>query len=76
MSETGLVGGERHSASASLTLRCVWLAIVGALFFATYGFANSLAAQRLAVPSFAFDWEKAIPFVPWTIVPYWSIDFL
>ncbi|QTD88219.1 phosphatase PAP2/dual specificity phosphatase family protein [Burkholderia anthina] len=61
---------------APLALRVGWLATMGAVFFSTYGFANWLAAHRAAVPTFAFGWEHAIPFVPWTIVPYWSIDLL
>ncbi|MCR5895943.1 phosphatase PAP2 family protein, partial [Burkholderia sp. HAN2018] len=61
---------------ASFALRLGWLAVMGAVFFSTYGFANWLAARRVAVPTFAFGWEHAIPFVPWTIVPYWSIDLL
>lgn len=51
-----------------------WLALLGPLFFATYGFANTMAARRANVPSVVFDWESAVPFWPWTIVPYWSID--
>ena len=43
-------------------------------FFASYGFANWLAAQRAHVGAIVFAWERAIPFLPWTIVPYWSID--
>lgn len=57
-------------------LACVLLALAGALFFSSYGFANWLASQRADVPSFYFHWERGIPFVPWTIVPYWSIDLL
>lgn len=57
-------------------LACVLLALAGALFFSSYGFANWLASQRAHVPSFHFGWERGIPFVPWTIVPYWSIDLL
>lgn len=53
-----------------------WIALLGAFFFASYGFANSLASQREGVGSIAYPWESAIPFVPWTIVPYWSIDLL
>lgn len=61
---------------ASFALRVGWLAAMGAVFFSTYGFANWLAARRDVVPTFSFGWEHAIPFVPWTIVPYWSIDLL
>ncbi|MCM2313546.1 MAG: phosphatase PAP2/dual specificity phosphatase family protein [Thermoanaerobaculia bacterium] len=51
-----------------------WLALLGPFFFASYGLANTLASRRLGVGSIAYGWEHAIPFVPWTIVPYWSID--
>lgn len=53
-----------------------WLAILGPFFFASYGFANWLASRRTNVGAIAFGWEHSIPFIPWTIVPYWSIDFL
>ncbi len=55
---------------------CAWLAFLGSFFFASYGFANWLASRRGGVPSIAYPWEHAIPFLPWTIVPYWSIDLL
>ena len=51
-----------------------WLAVLGPFFFASYGFANWLAMQRAEVPALVFGWESAIPFLPWTIFPYWSID--
>ncbi|SPR96755.1 phosphatase PAP2/dual specificity phosphatase family protein [Cupriavidus taiwanensis] len=57
-------------------LACLLLALAGAFFFSSYGFANWLASQRAEVPSFYFEWERGIPFLPWTIVPYWSIDLL
>ena len=53
-----------------------WLAFLGPFFFATYAFANWTASLRLAVPSIVFDWERHVPFLPWTIVPYWIIDAL
>lgn len=53
-----------------------WLAFLGPFFFVSYGFANWAAAQRTVVSSLAFAWERAIPFWPWTILPYWSIDLL
>jgi hypothetical protein len=53
-----------------------WLLFLGPFFFASYGFANWLASRRTGVGAIAYDWERAIPFVPWTIVPYWSIDLL
>jgi protein-tyrosine phosphatase len=51
-----------------------WLAFLGPFFFASYGFANWLASRRAEVGAIVFGWESAIPFLPWTIVPYWSID--
>jgi membrane-associated phospholipid phosphatase len=53
-----------------------WIAFLGPFFFASYGFANWLASRRAHVGSIFFPWEQHIPFVPWTIIPYWSIDFL
>ncbi|MEZ6019012.1 MAG: phosphatase PAP2/dual specificity phosphatase family protein [Planctomycetota bacterium] len=46
------------------------------LFFLSYGFANEMAAARGVTRSLVFAWERHIPFWPWTIVPYWSIDLL
>lgn len=54
----------------------LWLLLLGPFFFASYGLATHLAAQRVDVPSVVFDWERHLPFWPWTIVPYWSIDLL
>jgi protein-tyrosine phosphatase/membrane-associated phospholipid phosphatase len=51
-----------------------WLIVLAPLFFITYGAANHWAAALGHVPSVVFDWESHIPFVPWTILPYWSID--
>ncbi len=54
----------------------LWLAFLGPCFFLSYGLANSLAAARGVSASIHFPWERAIPFLPWSIVPYWSIDLL
>jgi hypothetical protein len=53
---------------------CLWLAVLGPLFYLTYGTANWLAGTREDVPFVVFGWERSIPFLPWTIVPYWSIN--
>ena len=53
-----------------------WLALLAPLFFLSYGWANQLAAQRGVTASIVFGWERVIPFLPWTIVPYWSIDLM
>lgn len=54
----------------------LWLAALGPFFFLTYGFANSVTSQRAYVPSIAFGWERSVPFLPWTIFPYWTSDLL
>lgn len=56
----------------------IWLAVLASLFFIVYGWANTYSAGLPAneVNEFVYDWEQYIPFLPWTILPYWSIDFL
>lgn len=51
-----------------------WLAFLAPFFYLTYGAANSIAAHRHDVPSIVFSWEGRIPFLAWTIIPYWSIN--
>jgi hypothetical protein len=53
-----------------------WLTFLGPLFFLTYTFANLVASHRANVPVLMFSWERHIPFLPWTILPYWSSDLL
>ena len=53
-----------------------WLLFLGPFFFVSYGFANWVSAQRSDVGSIVFAWERHVPLLPWTIVPYWLIDLL
>lgn len=66
-----MAAGGRPKVRAAL-----YLAVLGAFFFSSYGLANWAAGHRGHVPSIVFSWERHIPFLPWTIVPYWSIDVL
>jgi len=52
----------------------LWGALLGVIFFATYNNVNQYTASLEPVDSFFFAWETHIPFWPWTIVPYWTID--
>ena len=53
-----------------------WLLLLGPFFFLSYGAATFVTTLRDHVGSVVFAWERQIPFVPWTIIPYWSIDVL
>lgn len=50
-----------------------WLATVSLVFVLAYRVCNHLTSLRQDVGRGVFDWERAIPFVEWTIVPYLSI---
>jgi hypothetical protein len=65
----GITAGKRPWKQAAL-----WLACLAPFFYLSYGFANYLATQRSDVPSVVFAWEHQIPFLAWTIFPYWSIN--
>ncbi|MGZ8899575.1 MAG: dual specificity protein phosphatase family protein [Limisphaerales bacterium] len=47
---------------------------LSALFVVVYGGSNWLAGQRVDVATWYYAWERLIPFVPWTVVPYMTID--
>ena len=44
------------------------------LFLIVYGGCNWITSHRGQVGSLYFEWERAIPFVPFFIIPYLSID--
>ncbi len=50
------------------------LIALGVLFYSSYGLSNWLASLRDHVPSIVFGWERAVPFVAWTIIPYWTTN--
>jgi hypothetical protein len=64
----------REPYSGIVLRAALWLALLAPFFYSTYGFANWLASRRDHVGSIVYAWEHAVPFVAWTIVPYWSIN--
>ena len=49
-------------------------ALLGLLFMVVYHTTNALSSVRTDVQTWAFGWERQIPFIAWFIVPYWSVD--
>lgn len=49
------------------------LGLTALVFVTLYALCNQLTSARQDIGQGVFDWERAIPFVPWTIVPYLSI---
>jgi membrane-associated phospholipid phosphatase len=49
-------------------------ACLSILFLIVYGGCSWITSHRANVGTFYFDWERAIPFVPFFILPYMSID--
>lgn len=52
------------------------LLLVSTIFVVVYFSANYLTSLRSDIGVGVFDWEHAIPFVEWTVVPYLSIFLL
>lgn len=50
-----------------------WLASVSTFFAAIYWLTNQMTSVRTDVGAAVFQWERAIPFIDWTIIPYASI---
>jgi hypothetical protein len=49
------------------------LIATSAIFVVAYALANLWTAQRADIGQGVFEFERGIPFVPWTIVPYLSV---
>jgi protein-tyrosine phosphatase len=52
----------------------LWLAGLGAFFYVGYPLTNWLASLRGDVPVVVFGWEHVVPFLAWTIIPYWTTN--
>lgn len=52
------------------------LAFVAILFCITYLLSNWVSHLRAPLPEIVFFWEKHIPFISGSIVPYWSMSVL
>ena len=52
----------------------LWLALLGPFFFLSYGWVNYYTSGRTDVGIIVEAWEHQLPFVPWLMLPYMSID--
>ena len=60
--------------AAPALARPLWtMATLSLVFMTLDALSNHLTAMRHDIGSGVFDWERSIPFAPWTIVPYLSI---
>ncbi|MES9905115.1 MAG: dual specificity protein phosphatase family protein [Sedimenticola sp.] len=56
--------------------RALWIVLLGLFFFLIYGSANEISAVTAPHPSFYWQWERNIPFIPELILPYMSSDLV
>lgn len=74
-----MMGEITHSRTSSNRKRIwltgiLWLLFLAPFFYFTYMQVNTYTSTLPDVPSFVYLWEKHIPFLPWTIIPYWSVN--
>jgi protein-tyrosine phosphatase/membrane-associated phospholipid phosphatase len=72
----GITSVPAGTRGAVVRTAALWLLFLAPFFYLTYGVANWSASLRADVTNLAFSFEKDIPFIAWTIVPYWSINAL
>src|SRR5262245_54560708 len=65
-----------HAVGVKRSRALVVSAGLSVLFLIVYGGCNWITARRADVGTFYFEWERKIPFVPFFILPYMSIDLL
>lgn len=75
-SQQPLASGNTHIAPHPWGRAGIWLIFLAPFFFISYNLANGLASESENISYVVFDWERHIPFIPWTIIPYWIIDIL
>jgi membrane-associated phospholipid phosphatase len=52
----------------------VHTAALSTLFFVVYGGTSYITSLRTDVGTWYYAWERFIPFLPWMVIPYMSID--
>ena len=69
-------GGSNGADSRNLMrVKALWVSVgLSILFLIVYGGCNWITSQRANVGTFYFKWERRIPFVPFFILAYMSID--
>lgn len=65
---------EGSAGKPAFKARLLWLGGLGAFFHASYALANWIASTRADVPSIVFAWERHVPFIDWTVFPYWTTN--
>lgn len=55
------------------TFALQWFLLLGTAYTTSYWLSNRLTHLRADIGTTVFAWERSIPFVEWTIVPYLSI---
>lgn len=62
-----------HPLAAQPSTAAWWLANVSVFFASIYWLTNQVTSVRADIGETVFEWERAIPFIDWTILPYISI---
>ena len=71
-----LLDGNHNAARPRLappSTAAIWLGNVSVFFAAIYWLTNRVTSVRGDVGAAVFEWERAIPFIDWTIIPYVSV---